>query len=109
MVMLTRWSKTEDKILAAKYPGGGAAAVAAELRSRKLRSRTIDAIRRRANSRRLLHSPTPQVWSDDELNIIRKLYPQGGVDACEPRLPGRSKLAIYQKACLLGVGREQPE
>jgi hypothetical protein len=91
------------------YPDGGAAAVAAELKSRKLPPRTIDAIRRRANSRRIFNSPAPQAWSQEEDNLICSKYPQGGVDACTPRLPNRSKLAIYQRACRLQVSREQPE
>lgn len=42
-------------------------------------------------------------WTVPELSVVREHYPEGGINACEPLLPGRSRASIYQKAGELGV------
>ena len=42
-------------------------------------------------------------WTTTELAVIREHYPAGGIDACESRLPGRSRSSIWQQAGKLGL------
>jgi len=42
-------------------------------------------------------------WLTTERAVIREHYPMGGIDACAPLLPGRSRTSIYQQAHKLGV------
>lgn len=42
-------------------------------------------------------------WTVPELTAVRDNYPTGGINACEPLLPGRSRASIYQKANELGL------
>jgi hypothetical protein len=44
-------------------------------------------------------------WSTTEIRVVRRLYPEGGVAACLPKLPLRSKVAIYGIVQLLGLRR----
>ncbi len=47
---------------------------------------------------------TPRAfWRVPELAVIRAHYADGGIDACEPLLPGRSRVAIYQQASAMGI------
>lgn len=47
--------------------------------------------------------PSRWNWRTSELAIIDRYYPTGGVTACLPHLPGRSKDAIRMRAHLRGV------
>ena len=42
-------------------------------------------------------------WTTKELALIREHYPAGGINACEPHLPGRTRTSIYQRAGVLGL------
>lgn len=42
-------------------------------------------------------------WSEAEDAIVRQHYPLGAASACEPLLPGRSRISIYQRAANLGL------
>lgn len=42
-------------------------------------------------------------WRTTELAVIREHYAAGGIDACAPHLPGRSRVNIYQQAQRLGI------
>ena len=42
-------------------------------------------------------------WSEAEEAILRAHYPTGGLPACHPLLPHRSKQAIYMRVNLLGI------
>lgn len=46
---------------------------------------------------------TRQFWKTNELAALREHYPQGGINACEPHLPGRTRTSIYQRAQMLGL------
>lgn len=46
---------------------------------------------------------TRYFWTTKELAIVRENYPVGGVNACLPLLPTRSRGCIYQQALKLGV------
>lgn len=41
---------------------------------------------------------SPRFWSEDELSIVRKLYPKGGVAAVLAKLPHRTVSGVYAKA-----------
>lgn len=45
-------------------------------------------------------------WTDFADEVIATNYPTGGVAACVPLLPGRSKGSIFQRARILGIKRE---
>lgn len=42
-------------------------------------------------------------WTTRELGLIRQHYPQGGLDAVMPLLPGRTRGATYQQARMMGL------
>lgn len=42
-------------------------------------------------------------WTDEELEVIERHYPTGGVAACAPLLPARTPATIKQRAYRLGV------
>ena len=46
-------------------------------------------------------------WTTPEVVAVRQYYPQGGIEAVEPHLPGRTRSSIYQRACLLGIKSPQ--
>lgn len=55
------------------------------------------------------YRPVPPVrneWSAAELAILREHWPAGGMPACLPRLPGRDRKAIQNKAFRLGLKRQ---
>lgn len=45
-------------------------------------------------------------WTEEENEILRKHYPNGGLPAAGVHLPKRSRSAIYRQAGLLGLRRE---
>lgn len=45
-------------------------------------------------------------WTNHELDVIRRLYPEGGINAVHEALPHRSRSSIYQHARQLGVRRD---
>lgn len=46
----------------------------------------------------------PRFWSDDELDIIRRYYPDGGASACLAHLPAhRTRSGVYAQAKKLGL------
>lgn len=42
-------------------------------------------------------------WTQEELDAVVDLYPEGGWDAVNARFPHRGRVAIQQRAALLGV------
>ena len=52
--------------------------------------------------------PPPDAWSRSEEQIVLRLYPAGGPDACVPLLPGRSRSAIVNRAIRLRVRMTHP-
>lgn len=42
-------------------------------------------------------------WNPREIDIVRDKYPKGGIDACVPLLPTRSRASIYQQAAKLFI------
>lgn len=42
-------------------------------------------------------------WTSREIDIVRGMYPKGGIDACVPLLPKRSRASIYQQASKFGL------
>lgn len=42
-------------------------------------------------------------WTKAELRTLKKVYPEGGVDAAAPALPGRTRSAIWAMARRLGM------
>ena len=48
-------------------------------------------------------SGAKRFWTGREELILRNTYPEGGVPACLPRLPGRTPASIYQRAAKLGL------
>jgi hypothetical protein len=42
-------------------------------------------------------------WTTKEIAVDRDNYPQGGVEACLPLLPGRTHGAVYRQAMKLGL------
>lgn len=45
----------------------------------------------------------PPGYTDEELAILRRVYPTGGVDAVRALIPHRSKASLATKACSLGL------
>lgn len=46
---------------------------------------------------------TVRYWTTSELSVLREHYPNGGCEACQERLPHRSRTSIYQQAANLGI------
>jgi hypothetical protein len=42
-------------------------------------------------------------WTTRETSVVRDNYPHGGLDACEPLLPNRTRASIYQQAMKMGL------
>ncbi|MDH2313084.1 hypothetical protein [Methylobacterium brachiatum] len=74
----------------------------------------ISFLKGRASEPRLSPRYVPGVrherfWTEPERDVLRKYYPIGGAAACEPHLPNRGRLSIYQMAGKLGLSApEQP-
>lgn len=60
-------------------------------------------------SQRLGNKYRSNVWSDEELEILRKYYPIGGYKLVQEKLPHRNKDAIQVKAHALGLKVEDRE
>lgn len=48
---------------------------------------------------------TRYFWTNKEVELVRQLYPTGGLAACMAALPGRTASGIYQRAGILGLKR----
>lgn len=46
---------------------------------------------------------TGRYWTTPEVTTVRQHYPLGGIDACMPLLPGRTRSGVYQQAAKLGL------
>jgi hypothetical protein len=42
-------------------------------------------------------------WTTREVDIVRRIYPVGGVNACLAELPGRTASGVFQQAAKLGL------
>lgn len=95
---LKRWSKEEEQLLRTLYPIRGSAYVASILR------RSQVAVIAKANKLGVKCELEVQYlnregrWKSWEIAALEKYYPEGGVAACRPHLPSRSKNAIWNKA-----------
>ena len=52
---------------------------------------------------RVLQVQIRSSWPDEEVKILESVYRDGGPDAVRALLPHRSRNAIIQMACVLGV------
>lgn len=91
---LDPWSQKADDIVRQYYPIEGSDGVYKRLASLGM-SVTKSRIRDRA--KKVLGVKGPQVWTQEELDILRKFYPTEGVDGISKRLK-KSKLQIKNKA-----------
>jgi len=46
-------------------------------------------------------APHRTAWTTEELGVLRRLYPTGGISACKKALPERTEHAIKTRASLL--------
>ncbi|MBX3488894.1 hypothetical protein [Parvibaculum sp.] len=95
------WTAGEIAKLRRHYPAGGTVACLAVLPGR-----TRGAIRE--NARRLglkCAGATGLAWTEDEIAVLRRHYPEGGPRACLPLLPARSARAIGEAAKRAGLTR----
>lgn len=53
-------------------------------------------------------APPSREWLTTEVATLRALYPDGGAQAVQEALPGRTLAAIRAKACQLGVACQRP-
>ena len=92
--MSTRWSTDEDNILRNNY-----SSTTCEELSNLLPGRSVDAISKRANTLNLKKNNT---WTNSEVDILIKLYPQIGGDVSR-HIPNHSRDACTDKANRLGI------
>lgn len=74
-----------------------------ERKKMPLPDRTDSAIKGRAKA---IETGSAYMWTDEEDEILRKYYPQGGVKKCMEFLPERSKSAIVRRTRMLGITKE---
>jgi hypothetical protein len=96
-----RYEPADDALIKAWYPVNGARYLMKHL------NRTRLSIRHRAwklgvHVERNV-SKRHDEWSEQEKEVLRKYYPDGGVIECLKYLPKRSKNAIWVKANVLGI------
>lgn len=91
---LDPWTQEADNIVKQYYPTEGSDGVYKRLASLGM-SMTKSRIRDRAT--KVLGVKGPQVWTQEELDILRKFYPTEGVDGISKMLK-KSKLQIKNKA-----------
>lgn len=91
---LDPWSQKADDIVRQYYPIEGSDGVYKRLTSLGM-SMTKSRIRDRA--KKVLGVKAPQVWTQEELDILKKFYPTEGVDGILKRLK-KSKSQISNKA-----------
>lgn len=104
MAEAPEWTEAETAVLQALYPDGGAPAV-----RHQLTRRSLGAIRFRAWRLGIKRRPgkgrSRKAWSDAEIHILIRLYPEGGLPAVQEQLPDRAESAIWKKATALGLRR----
>ena len=96
------WTKEEDEILIYNYPLEGPSIVS------KLKNRTVNAIKNRAQTLGIIYRKEMFGWSPEELNILKEYYPIEGKKILE-RLPGRTLKTIQVTAHRLGIKRQYPK
>lgn len=87
------WTDAEDKLLAELYDIGIS-------EKNKVPNRTIIACKIRAKRIGLVHS---KVWTNKEMDIIKKYYPIEGTNGVMSRLTNRSRQSILNKARNMGL------
>ena len=104
------WTEKEDEAIRKYYPVNGTKSLMAFL------GRSSDSIIHRAKKlgvkipeqrRKVICRFLRLAWSEQELQVLRDHYSKGGVSACLPLLPKRSKNAIWNKAEKLGIKLER--
>lgn len=99
------WSEEEDNIIRENYNVLLVSEIANKLVESGFKKRTISSLQSRIYKLGLEHKNA--TWSEEEDEIIRKHYPEGGVDACVKfGLNERSTLAIYTRAKFLKVKKQ---
>lgn len=94
------WTKEEDEILIHSYPLDGPSIVS------KLKDRTINAIKNRAQALGLIYRKEMFGWTEEELSILREYYPIEGKQILT-RLPGRTLKTIQVTAYRLGIKKNK--
>jgi hypothetical protein len=99
-----RWSVADILLLTQWYPRRGSKGLA------KMLGRSERAINHKAFHMGLKCNLTPKQyngrknrWTQEELNILHKNYPLGGIVTCIKLLPNRTKNAIWVKAIKEGL------
>ena len=93
----SRWTLRELRYIEKHFQKDGAASVALKL------GRTAAAVRSQASSMGCSKGPR-ELWSDEEIEILRINYARGdGISTIMPLLPGRTRKTIFQKAISLGI------
>lgn len=104
------YTDREIEIIRDTYPDHGAKATKDALMAEGY-DRTIDSVRMKAKDlgvkRDMSKRHMENVWSDEEISVLRNLYPIGGVPMVEERLRelgyDRTSGAISTRAMMLGV------
>ena len=89
------WTEDDLTILISEYSKVGAEGLVSKLSY----PRSIQAIRLQAS---ILKLPSPVFWSEEELQILKKYYPEEGY-RCYKRFTNKSKTAVQGKAFRLGL------
>jgi len=98
-----RYSEADEYLIRQWYPKWGSAKLALMLNRSKIailhkaREMGLECINKDKVCKR------KDIWSEEEIEILRRFYPKGGTEACLQRLPLRSKNAIWVKAQKLGI------
>lgn len=105
------WTEAELAILREQYPAIGASACAALLPGRTLRSVTLKAHvlgLKAPASTKVPPPPRADVWTEEQVALLRQHYTAGGINACLPHFPGRTAKALKVKAQKLGLKVADP-
>ncbi len=97
------WTVGEMEILNKYYKEGGA-----YLCKQKGLDKSISVITRKADSLGIFKTVNRYVdgWSEEELKLLKRVYPGGGYIGCQKRGLNRSKHAINRKVKSLGIKKE---
>lgn len=106
------WSEQEDEMVKALYPDLGARGTTAALRAEHF-IRTEGAVKVRAKhlnvkrDRSKIHRVQDDMWTPEELDVIRASYPTGGAEVTKRYLDAmghnRTIGAINTRAAMMGV------
>lgn len=88
------YSEEEENIIKLYYPQGGT-----NLCKKYLSHRSKESIKVKAQKLKIYTNFTVEnVWSFEEIEILKKYYPLGGKQLCKQYLPNRTLVAIWQTA-----------